>query len=257
MKAIFFDIDGTLVSKTNPIISEELIDAFNILRKKGILLFIATGRHVLEIAELKISTMYDFDGYITLNGAYCYNKDTVFHKECITKEDAKIIHQYFKEHNISSLYVELDDLYCNKIDEYLILAQEEIHSPLPKVKEITNIDDHELYLFCPYMKKGIEDMIALTKDCKYTQWFELGYDVVAKSCGKDVGIKKVIEHFGIDIKDTMAFGDSMNDIEMLSIVNTSVAMGNSIDAVKEICDYVSDDVDKRGIIKALHHFDLL
>lgn len=257
MKAIFFDIDGTLVSKNNPIISEELIAAFDHLKENGYLLFIATGRHVLEIAELKISTMYDFDGYVTLNGAYCYSQDTVIHKECISKEDAKIIHQYFNQHNISSLYVEIDDLYCNRINEYLMLAQEEIHSPLPKVKPITDIDGHEIYLFCPYMKEGIEDMIALTNDCKYTQWFELGYDVVAKGCGKDVGIKKMLEYFNIDRKDTMAFGDSMNDLEMLALVNTSVAMGNGTKEVKEICDYITDDVDKRGIIKALEHLNLL
>ena len=65
VKAIFFDIDGTLVSFKTHEVPRSTIDALDILRKKGIKVFIATGRHYSSINNLGNLT---FDGYITLNG---------------------------------------------------------------------------------------------------------------------------------------------------------------------------------------------
>lgn len=258
MKAIFFDIDGTLVSKENPTLKLTLIAAFEKLRKQGVLLFIATGRHFLEIESLGITRDFKFDGYVTLNGAYCYVGDTVIHKDCISKEDAKILHQYLEKNNIASLYVEETEIYCNRVDKNLRLAQIEIHSPIPKVKTIVNIDDLDIYLFCPYTKDSVvNEMVNLTNNCSYTSWFTLGYDVVSKSSRKDIGIKKILEHFQIDKKDTMAFGDSANDSEMLQMIGLGIAMGNSSEAIKALSDYVTTSVDDDGVLRALDKFALL
>ena len=67
IKAIFFDIDGTLLSHTTGRVPESTEFAIHQLRKKGIRLFVATGRHKLEIEELPVNKL-SFDGYITLNG---------------------------------------------------------------------------------------------------------------------------------------------------------------------------------------------
>jgi len=257
MKAIFFDIDGTLLSKNTPVLTEELLNAFCILRKKGILLFLSTGRHMIEIKQLKLLDHFSFDGYITLNGGYCLGHHHIIHKESIPKEDMLALHNYFLENKISALYVEEDDLYCNFIDEYLIESFHEIHSPLPKVKIPENMSHREIFLFCPFLKEGIHQLMQCTKGSTYTQWFDLGYDIVSKRCSKSVGIQKVLDYFHIDVKETMAFGDGMNDMEMLKLVGTSVAMGNSIDELKNVCDYVTDDVDHFGVLKALQHYRLL
>ena len=96
-----------------------------------------------------------------------------------------------------------------------------------------------------------------TKHCVCTQWFDTGYDVFSKNCSKSVGIEKVLEYYGIAREDTMAFGDGMNDKEMLELVKIGVAMGNAKDEIKSIADYVTDDVNHDGIIKALEHFGLI
>ena len=67
IKAIFFDIDGTLLSHRTKGIPQSTTEAFRLLRKKGILLFTSTGRHMLEMEDLPLQNL-DFDGYITLNG---------------------------------------------------------------------------------------------------------------------------------------------------------------------------------------------
>ena len=81
-KAIFFDIDGTLVSFKTHQIPKETIHALHELRKKDIKLFIATGRHHSMIT---LDNVFQFDGYVTLNGQYCYNNKEIIYKQSIKK----------------------------------------------------------------------------------------------------------------------------------------------------------------------------
>ncbi|XJR89701.1 HAD hydrolase family protein [Elizabethkingia anophelis] len=74
---------------------------------------------------------------------------------------------------------------------------------------------------------------------------------------KQVGIEVFCKHYGIDVSQTMAFGDGGNDITMLKYVALGVAMGNANPEVKEIADYVTDDIDNDGILKALKHFEVI
>lgn len=210
-----------------------------------------------EIKQLGLLELFDFDGYVTLNGGYCLGHNHVIHKESIPQDDTIALHRYFIENKISALYVEENDLYCNFVDDCLIESFEEIHSPLPKVYMPDEISHKEIFLFCPFLREGIEELMAQTSESTYTQWFDLGYDIVSKNCSKSVGIQKMLEYFEIDAKDTMAFGDGMNDKEMLEIVGVGVAMGNSIDELKDICDYITDDVDHFGVLKALQHYRLV
>ena len=72
-----------------------------------------------------------------------------------------------------------------------------------------------------------------------------------------VGIDKIIEHYGISLHETMAFGDGGNDMAMLRHAGIGVAMGNAGDEVKEAADYVTDSVDDDGVMNALRHFDVI
>uniref|UniRef100_A0AAU6WKR8 HAD hydrolase family protein n=2 Tax=Chryseobacterium TaxID=59732 RepID=A0AAU6WKR8_9FLAO len=90
-----------------------------------------------------------------------------------------------------------------------------------------------------------------------SRWTPLFADVNAGGITKQLGIENFCKHFGIDTADTMAFGDGGNDISMLKFVKIGVAMGNANDAVKEIADFVTGDVDDDGIEKALLRFGLL
>ena len=83
-KAIFFDIDGTLLSHTTGRVSAEAAEAMASLRKKGILLLAATGRHILEFSDLPVNHL-EFDGYVTLNGQLCLDKTEGFFMEILLR----------------------------------------------------------------------------------------------------------------------------------------------------------------------------
>ena len=61
----------------------------------------------------------------------------------------------------------------------------------------------------------------------------------------------------MDIKDTIAFGDSSNDKEMLKTVNTAVVMGNGSDDIKQYADFITDDIDNDGLAKAMESLNLI
>lgn len=80
------------------------------------------------------------------------------------------------------------------------------------------------------------------------------FDVLTKNSSKAVGVRKLIEHLGYKIENTYAFGDGMNDIEMLQAVGTGIAMGNASDTVKNHADFVTLDVSENGLA---HGFKML
>ena len=93
--------------------------------------------------------------------------------------------------------------------------------------------------------------------CTSARWHPLFTDISPLGGTKQNGIDQFLQHYNIDLSETMAFGDGGNDIQMLEHVAIAIAMGNANDEVKNIADYVTDDVEHDGIMKALQHFQLI
>ena len=115
IKAIFLDIDGTLISGKRPSIKKEVIEGLKQVRKKGIQLFIASGRHMLELEELKLVEQFEFDGYLLLNGGYCIIGSQIIYDNKIPQEDLKEIVKIVKENNYPCLFIESNQMYINHV----------------------------------------------------------------------------------------------------------------------------------------------
>ena len=92
---------------------------------------------------------------------------------------------------------------------------------------------------------------------KSARWTEEFADMIPLEGGKPVGMQKILDYYGIDQKDTIAFGDGGNDMTMLEFAEIGVAMGNANDEVKSHADYVTDTSENDGILKAFQHFGIL
>lgn len=92
IKGIFFDVDGTLICHDHGRISENTLKALYTLKEKGILLFLATGRHITELKELQID--FPFDGYVLLNGQLCLDRQrqVIFANPIEGKDKERLIH---------------------------------------------------------------------------------------------------------------------------------------------------------------------
>lgn len=258
VEAIFFDIDGTLISKKNPRISIDIKKALQALREQGILLFIATGRHYQEIANLKLTEDFQFDGYITLNGCYCYNQDKVIYKAVISPLDVKSLVSMVGKTDIACMFVEVDRMYINKVNTRVTQAHTSIGTSLPDREDITRALENDIYQVLPYVTTNeASPFLEATKDCMGTSWHPLAYDVMPTSGGKVRGIKAFLAYYNISVEATMAFGDGYNDIDMLKFVNIGICMGNGEVETKNSSDYITANVDESGILIALSHYRLL
>lgn len=117
VKAIFFDIDGTLVSFKNHQIPKSTFDALYKLKEKGIKLFIATGRGK---DGLDVLNDFPFDGYITLNGQYCYTNNQIIYSNTIKKEDLQALLDYLKDHQVPCGFTEENTKYFNYRESVLM-----------------------------------------------------------------------------------------------------------------------------------------
>lgn len=257
VKAIFFDIDGTLVSFQTHQVPASTREAISALRAKGIKVFIATGRHMRAINNLGDM---EFDGYITMNGSYCLEgKDEVIYRRGIPKEDILAMIDYQeKVENFPSALVQENAIWMN----YSNQAVEEIFEllkfsdvPLRPLREVADETVYQVIAF--FQKEQQERIMSVMPHAEATRWNPMFSDVVPHGSSKAVGIDKMLEHFGIALEDSMAFGDGGNDVEMLQHVPIGIAMGNAEEEVKAIADYVTDTVDNDGILKALKHFGVL
>lgn len=249
VKAIFFDVDGTLLSHETRDVPKSARKALEELKQKGIHVVVATGRHILEIEDLPVKDI-SFDSYIALNGQLCldHNKEFIFGNPIENEEKERII-QLFNEKEIPVMMIEKDRIYMNFVNDYVRKAQADVSTCVFDCEEYTGND---IYMVSVYIDSSKEDEFRKKfNNCLVTRWHDLGIDIVSKTGGKVAGIKRYLEMNHIDLKDTMAFGDGENDIEMLKYVNVGVAMGNAKDIVKQEADYVTSDIDDDGIYNAL------
>ncbi len=257
IKAVFFDIDGTLVSFETHRVPDSTVEAIRRLREKGVKVFIATGRRLQAITNLGD---LEFDGYITLNGSFCYaGRDQVIFKYPIPSADIEAMIRYQETVEAFPCAMVQEDAMCfNYADEHVHQVFNMLSIPISTTLPLREAFTSPVYQLIAFFTKEQEGSImAQMPHCDATRWYPLFADVIPKGISKQVGIDRMIEHFGISLNETMAFGDGGNDISMLRHVHLGVALGNAGEEVKQAADYVTDSVDADGIWNALTHFELL
>lgn len=256
IKAIFFDIDGTLLSHQSQGVPASTKKALQLLKEKGIYTFIATGRHISEMRDLPLNDL-EFEGYITLNGQYCYNQHEVIYDLPIDPQDIQNILSYMDQYPFPCIFVEDQHMYINYHNQAVETVQKAISTPLPDLGDLQRGRTHPIYQVIPYdiTSKKEQDILKQMPHCKMTRWHDLAIDIIPQNGGKQNGIREVLKYYDISLDETMAFGDGFNDIDMLEMVKIGIAMGNAQDEVKQKADEVTDDIDHDGIYKALkkHH----
>lgn len=260
IKAVFFDVDGTLLSFKTHRIPSSTLGAIETLQKKGIKTFIATGRHK---RELEVLDSLVFDAYISLNGSYCYdNKGQVIYKKSIPANDMETLIKIQQSESRFPCFLGTEhSMELNFEDESVLKMYELINltrvNPIPfdRWREIARKEVFQLIAF--FKPDREEEIMSSMPGAEATRWVSLFADIVPGGISKRIGIDKILEHYNIPLKDTIAFGDGGNDIEMLKHAGVGVAMGNAADHVKAAADYVTGNVDDDGIYDALKHFGIL
>lgn len=257
IKAVFFDIDGTLFSFKTKSIPQSTQNAIKVLRKKGIKVIIATGRSVNDLHHIKD---IDFDGFLTFNGGYCTTTDgEVMFKHTVHSDDIRNLLKYSEDSQVCFSLMYEDKVRISHQSPQVLELYDHVNIPVPPLldKEMPDIENVlQVNVFIApesegtFMKEVMPNSLA-------SRWTPLFADVNPEGISKQHGVQYFCDHYNIDLSETMAFGDGGNDISMLQYVAIGVAMGNASENVKEAADYITDDVDHNGVESALKHFGLL
>lgn len=256
IKAIFFDIDGTLVSFKTHYIPASTLEAIRAVRKRGVKVFIATGRPMPFVDNLGA---IEFDGLMTANGADCRTTDgTVVRHQPIQKSDLHRLITYYHQHPFPLVFAANDEIFITEFSREAIEVLELLNIETPLQAPVEHCLDIDVVQIIAFFKEGDDSrlMSEVLQGCSAQRWHPCFADVICAGNNKAVGIDAIIQHYGIRLEETMAFGDGGNDITMLRHVGYGIAMGNARDEVKSVADYVTDTVDEDGVVQALHRFVL-
>jgi len=274
-KIIFLDIDGTFtvpLEKPTELASRAVREA----RKNGHKVFISTGRNMPIVSEDVLEV--GFDGvvasagrHIEINGKII--RDSVLPEETIQK-CLKIFHKfgiYCRIESPEGIYID------NNLQEILTSSVAELsNSELIRMKkELTSdvgVKPYTEYLHNGAYKLGFicTDLADIEKTKPYLEQdfnyvvhpYAKGADcyngeIIRKDMDKGEAMERVCEYYGVDIADTIAFGDSMNDLQMLEYAGIAVAMGNSCQQLKTSADIVCESVEEDGIYYQFKRMNLI
>ncbi|MBO4984615.1 MAG: Cof-type HAD-IIB family hydrolase [Bacteroides sp.] len=262
IKALFFDIDGTLVSFQTHEIPTSTLRAIRAARAKGIHIFISTGRPATIINNLApLQEEGLIDGYITMNGAYCFVGDEVIYKSAIPPEEVDIIMDYCTRRQAACIVVgEHSYCACGLNEQIRTIFHEhlKVTHPIPDTPVDEATKGKEVFMLTPFIDREQEAEVARhLQHCEVGRWHPAFADITARGNTKQKGMDEIIRHFQLRLEETMSFGDGGNDVPMLLHAGIGVAMGNASDDVKQHADYITESVDEDGILKALLHFNIL
>ena len=259
IKALFFDIDGTLVSFNTHKIAQSTIDCLNIAKERGIKIFISTGRPLSFINNLG-DIEHLIDGYITTNGSYNFMGKSVISMHSIPKEEVLTLVDYLNKHEYPAILVGTDN---TAVINHKPIVDRIVIDTL----NITNIDfsitaetvlQQDILQITPFITQEQQDIIMpQIPHCASERWHPEFIDTVNKQASKGKALSDIVAYNDLLISETMAFGDGGNDISMLLKAGVGVAMENANDNVKAMANYVTSSADDNGIYKALKHFEVI
>lgn len=270
-KIIFLDIDGTLTEPGSNEPPASALEAIKSARKAGNLVFLCSGRNYGMLSPL---LKYGFDGAVASAGGYIVCGDQVIY-DCPMTEEQKIkVMKTLKENGVFRTAECVDGAYADEcLEDFLkesfgkngsseLLRWREMIKKSFHIRPMKEYAEQPVYKFVvmsPSMDNLNQSKTVLEKEFQFCiQDDSRGFvncEIINRKFNKGMGVKRVCEYYQIPISDSVGFGDSMNDKEMLETVGLSICMENGSEAVKKIADEICPPVTEDGLWKSFqkHH----
>lgn len=273
-KLICIDVDGTLFGENGRIPNENII-AIKEAYKNGVQIAISTGR--IYSNAVQISNRINVKSpVIAANGAIArdwYKGETIFHS-CFKRSEYEKLLELLSKHKLVAHFYTMD-----KVITYSVIGS--IAAYLYKFKNYSK--SHKIYvdsaLTLKSLRKKLEQyegnvvkcvlysinkdrMLNLRTDIEETTEMAVfgagsySIEIGPKGVSKGNAVKELANYLNIDLKDVICIGDNENDIEMIKCAGLGIAMGNGVDNLKEVADYITDSNINSGVGKAIKKFVL-
>ncbi|MDX8045140.1 HAD family hydrolase [Gracilibacillus sp. S3-1-1] len=276
-KALCLDMDGTLLNNHNQL-TENTLTIIQYIRQQGVRVFIVTGRSLNEVFDSAPADI-ELDGFVTANGMITYLDGEKLLEHSLSTTLVEKVIQSAREHNIyyeahpndgDRLSLLEDKPYMEKmisgnkpdqvgINEWLE-REDAINHDIKWYEQLPEQKYAKMYCFSSEqteMKNWIECLEELKKETDFTTSSSSHHnvEVMVSGVNKATGIKALLNHYGISPEQTMAMGDSNNDIPMMKYVGYPVGMRNATDQIKElVTDTTTYTNDEEGVYHFLKNY---
>ena len=254
IKFIATDMDGTLLNSNNEI-HADFYPMFQSLKEKYIIFAAACGIQYYNLLE-RFKDIKDDMMFIAENGTFVVYKGKELIVNSLEKNIAKELIEIGR--TIPNSYVILcgkNSAYIESHDERLIKQTAKYYERYKIVEDLTSIDDDILKVtICDFngSENNSNNYFDEYRDkVQITVSGEIWLDMVAKGINKGVAINEIQNLLNIDYKETMVFGDYLNDLEMMSSAYHSYAMANAHDTLKKAARFIAKSNDENGVIQAI------
>lgn len=275
IKYIFLDIDGTLTAALEAP-SRLAEEAVRKSRENGHKVFVCTGRNMPIIGQdiLRLG----FDGIIASAGAHIEVSEKVLYDSCLPEETIQECLHVFHAHGIYCRIENREGIYIDpqmaellqsadpeKTNSELVRMQKELEKGIPMLP-YEQYPGQGAYKICftsttleavEETKKYLGDRFVYVVHPYGNSTTCYNGEIIRRGVDKGRGMEMVCEYFKAGLQDTIAFGDSMNDYEMMKCAGISVAMGNACEELKKMADRTCESVQDDGIYYEFQRMGLL
>ncbi|GMA55203.1 haloacid dehalogenase [Alicyclobacillus contaminans] len=277
IKAVFFDLDGTLLTSRGKI-ARSTKKAIETLHNKGIICGVSTARTPTSVA--RILKDLPFDLFIACNGQLVYTKEQMIYAKPFEQKALDEIISYADQYSRQMILCAKDHtegswtMRFSQSGALLRLARFipywfpirkvkralQKYSPNRRKQRYANLAILQEPIYQCVMLSAeyeTEKLTAALPNCDLKRSNPYSVDLVPKGSSKLAGLRFLSAHLGINLAEIMVFGDHLNDIEIIQGAGVGIAMGNASTRTKQIADYVTHSNDQEGIFTALQYYQLI
>lgn len=254
IKLIALDMDGTLLNSKK----ELPVDFFSFVKShSSIYVAIASGRQYYSL-EKQFAEIKDNLLFVAENGTMVVDHDQVIYLNTMKREDVIFVLTLLKKiDGVTIILCGNESAYMDASENDAIVEATKYYDRLTGVNDLFEVaKEKNIIKFAIYFKNGdaekyYAELRQVKTGLKAVLSGESWIDISNADADKGAALKKVMELYHIKKEESMAFGDYLNDVEMLNAVTHSYAMKNALPYIKEICRYQTDSNDEDGVMKVL------
>lgn len=262
-RCFFFDIDGTLLPFGQGL-PESARRALMMAHEEGHMLFIATGRSMAEV-DLSIFNGVPFDGGVFSAGAVVSCHGSVIHSESLPESDKSFLIDYFSSQPSMHVLYQTEKgtlgssrafaVFHECMERYVgamlrisshFVTEGRIEDPILKL--LFMCTDRDAWR----VRKDLGERFDIVDNTVGVPQDIMG-ELMGKGITKAAGIRRMMDHLGMDIKCSVAVGDGANDVEMIREAGFGIAMGNAAECLKAEADYITGNVEQNGLENAIRY----
>lgn len=262
IKLIAADMDGTLLDSNNNL-SPQIFDLVKKLKNNNIKFVVASGRQYHNLLK-RFEDIKEDITYIAENGSVIYEKDqSIYVEEVDKKEMIKALEEIRQAKNMFPIFCGVKSAYIENDNEIFLEQANKYYEKLEMVDDLLEVLEKD-----KICKMAVYDLVDAEMGAykllkKYKEKIKVCLsgkhwtDFMNPKVNKGEAIKILQENYNISYDETMAFGDYLNDYEMMKNCKYSYAMDNAHPELKKVCNYRAKSNDENGVVEAIKmHFQL-